>query len=127
MDVSQRFYVHAASFRPARVSRDWYADAVVPAIGRVYLRSLPLQIGLDVLWAIGATCGFLLIFDRFEPGSAHEGLACSAVTLALPRGTLGTSAGGRARRRAGHPGPTALPTGNCDKRRLFRPRGPTAR
>jgi hypothetical protein len=84
VDASHLFYVHASSFRPCKVSADWAVDAVVPSIGRIYIQSPPLQIGLDVLWLIGATCGFLLLVDRFEPGSVQEGLACSAVALTLP-------------------------------------------
>jgi hypothetical protein len=82
--ASERCSVHAASFRPTIVSRDWFADAMLPAICRVYLQSLPLQLCLDVLWVAGATCGFVLLCDNFESGSAQEGLACSSVALTLP-------------------------------------------
>jgi hypothetical protein len=84
VNVSQRFYVHAASFRAAKVSQDWCADSLVPAISRVHFRSRPLQFILPLLCVIGFTCNMLVLYDQFEPSSVQEGIACFAVTLTFP-------------------------------------------
>jgi hypothetical protein len=76
--------VHVAALRPREVGgSDSAVDAVAPAICREYAKSLPLRIGLVVLWVLGQTCGLLALFDRFEPGSAQEWIACLAVAMCL--------------------------------------------
>ena len=83
--LSALLRVHVAGLRPREAGRkDPAADAVVPAICRPYFRSMPLQLGLLLLWLVGKICGFLVVFDRFEPGSALEWLACAGVALTLP-------------------------------------------
>jgi hypothetical protein len=88
VDMSQLVYVHAPAFRPRQVCRakldDWASESVVPAICRTFLRSRPLRVGLLMLWPVGTSCGLLVLFDRVEPGSVHEGAACAAVILTLP-------------------------------------------
>jgi hypothetical protein len=59
-------------------------DALVPSISRVFTKSLSLRIGLLVLWVLGTTCELLALFDRFEPGSAQEWVACVSTALMLP-------------------------------------------
>jgi hypothetical protein len=77
--------VHVAALRPREAgSKDAAVDAVAPAICRVYAKSLPLRIGLVVPWVLGQTCGLLVGFDRFVPGSAQEWIACAAVALCVP-------------------------------------------
>jgi hypothetical protein len=76
---------HVAALRPREAGKkDPAADAVVPSICRVYIGSLPLRLGLVVLWLIGNTCHALVIFDRFEHDSAQQWLACAASSLMLP-------------------------------------------
>jgi hypothetical protein len=83
-DESQLFYAHVASFRPWKVNQDWVAGSLVPAICHRYLRRGTLRFGFGGLWVIGISCGFSVLFDRFEPGSVQEGIACLAVTLTFP-------------------------------------------
>ena len=74
--------VHVAGLRPREAgSKDSAVDAAVPTIGRVYNTSPLLRFGPVVLWAIGTVCNMLVLFDRFEAGSAHEWLASAAVAL----------------------------------------------
>jgi hypothetical protein len=77
--------VHVGALRPRLSgSQDSAVDAVVPAICRVYNKSPLLRFSPVVLWLIGVVCQMLVLFDRFEPGSTHEWLACAAVALTLP-------------------------------------------
>jgi hypothetical protein len=77
--------VRVAALRPREAGgKDADADAVVPAIFRVYAKSLPLRIGTVLLWLVGVMCQYLVLFDRFEPGSAQEWLSCAAVSVGLP-------------------------------------------
>ena len=83
-DESQLFYAHVASFRPWKVNQDWVAGSLVPAVCRVFFGSQPVQIALPLLCVFGIACGFSVLFDRFEAGSAQEGIACFAVSLTFP-------------------------------------------
>ena len=75
---------HVAALRPREAGKkDPAADAVAPSICRVYIGSILLRLSLVVLWMIGNTCHFLVLFDRFEPNSAQEWLACG-LALHLP-------------------------------------------
>ena len=81
--------VHVGALRPREAGgKDPAADAVVPAICRLFFRSrlgpwLP-TVGAVLLWLIGVTCHFLVFFDWFEPGSTHEWGASTAGALMLP-------------------------------------------
>jgi hypothetical protein len=79
-------YVHAASFHPLKVggNKDSVAVSMIPAISRVFLRSRPVQVVLPLLWVIGTSCFYLVLFDQFQSGSVQEGIACSAVALTFP-------------------------------------------
>jgi hypothetical protein len=86
VDPSQLCYVHAASFRPWKASQTKHsvADSMLPGISKAFFRSRALQIILPLLWVIGVTCYFLVLFDRFGLGSVLERIACFAVTLTFP-------------------------------------------
>jgi hypothetical protein len=78
-------WVHAAAWRPREAGGlDATADSVVPAISRVYFRSLLLRLLLVGLGLIGFTCVFAVAFDGFEPGSTQEWVASAAAALVLP-------------------------------------------
>jgi hypothetical protein len=77
--------VHVGALRPRELGDDNSAvDAVVPVICRMYAKSLPLRIAVPLLWVLGVTCHYLVLFDRFENGSANQWLACAGGTLMLP-------------------------------------------
>jgi hypothetical protein len=77
--------VHVAALRPREAgNRDPATDAMVPAICRMCARSRLLRLCQYVLWLVGATCQYLVLFDRFESGSWQEWLGCCAGALALP-------------------------------------------
>ena len=95
MALMQRFHgalpksmmmrVYTAAWRPTKAgAADASADAAVPAIARVYYGRRWLQVVLTVLWLIGATCFFTVVFDCFEAGSTQEWLASTATVLMLP-------------------------------------------
>jgi hypothetical protein len=95
MAIMQKYYgalqpatlrrVHAAAWRPREAGGlDASGDSVVPAISRVYFRSLPLRVCLPLLWLIGMPCAFAVAFDGFEAGSTQEWVASVAAALVLP-------------------------------------------
>jgi hypothetical protein len=87
VEASELFYTHVASLRPSKVGggQNAYADALVPPICRAFTRSpRPVKIGFNLLGAVGTTFYFLVLFDRFEPDSVQEWLACGATILVFP-------------------------------------------
>jgi hypothetical protein len=77
--------VHAAAWRPREAGgANAFIDSVMPAVSRMYLRSLPLRVFLPSIWLIGVACMFLAAFDLFHNGSTEEWAACAANALTLP-------------------------------------------
>jgi hypothetical protein len=77
--------VHLGALRPREVgSRDPATDAVLPAICRVLGRRKSLILGPILLWLVGTTCKYVVLFDRFEQGSKEEWVACGTAALMLP-------------------------------------------
>ncbi len=77
--------VHVAGLRPREAgTKNMATNAMVPAIGRMYAKSLPLRIAVPLLWVLGVTCHYSVLFDGLEPGSVPQWLACTAGTFMLP-------------------------------------------
>jgi hypothetical protein len=77
--------VHVAAWRPREAGGlDASGDSVVPAISRLYFGIRLLRVFLVLLWLIGVTCTFAVLFDGFDAGSAQEWVACAAAALMLP-------------------------------------------